>query len=80
MDHTTLSNLIAQIQSNLKTDYSLIKFHTEQLHKDKKDHHLDWSLAHMNISLMEFLRDLERHQKYLQKDINADQPIQDQLR
>lgn len=72
MNHTVLIDLIDRIISNLQLDYSLIKEYTKVVQIYNKDMHLDWSLAHMNTSLLEFLRDLERHQKYLQKDIDGE--------
>lgn len=80
MDHTTLANLITQIQSVLKTDFALIEHHTKAMNLRDVYHHLDWNLAHMRVSMLDYIRDLERHKKYLEEDINATQPIQDQLR
>lgn len=71
MNHESLIDLIDRIINNLQMDYSLIKEYTKVVQLYNKDMHLDWSLAHMNLSLLEFMRDLERHQKYLKKDFDA---------
>lgn len=68
MNHQDLTNLIDRVVSNLKTDYNIIEFFTKELHSNLGDKHLDWSLAHMSNSMMELIRDLERHQDYLKKD------------
>ncbi len=72
MNHVGLIDLIDRVISSLKTDYSIIEFNTKELHRNLGDKHLDWSLAHMSTSMMDLIRDLERHQKYLQKDKDAD--------
>lgn len=72
MNHSILIDLIDRVISNIKMDYSIIKEYTAILQVDKKDIHLDWNLAHMNVSLLDFMRDLERHQKYLQKDLDGE--------
>jgi hypothetical protein len=61
-------DLIDRVVSNLKTDYATIEFHTNELHKNLGDKHLDWSLAHMSNSMLELIRDLQRHQNYLNED------------
>lgn len=71
MNHESLIDLIDRIINNLQMDYSLIKEYTKVVQLYNKDMHLDWSLAHMNLSLLEFMRDLERHQKYLKKDMDG---------
>ena len=71
MDHSSLTDLIDRIISNLKTDYSIISTYTKLLRIKDDDMHLDWSLAHMNNSVLELIRDLERHQQYLKKDISC---------
>jgi hypothetical protein len=71
MNHLELMGLIDRIISNIKTDYSTIEFYTKELHKNLGDKHLDWSLAHMSTSMLELIRDLQRHQDYLNKDKNA---------
>lgn len=77
MNHLELMGLIDRIISNIKTDYSTIEFYTKELHKNLGDKHLDWSLGHMNSSMLELIRDLQRHQQYLQEDTNAGKKIQD---
>lgn len=77
MDHLGLSDLIDRVISNLKTDFNIIEFYTKELHRNLGDKHLDWSLAHMSGTMMDLIRDLERHQDYLKKDNNADRKIQD---
>lgn len=71
MDHTSLTDLIDRVISNLKTDYSIVATYTKLLRIKDDDMHLDWSLAHMNNSILELIRDLERHQQYLKKDMDA---------
>ena len=71
MDHSSLTDLIDRVISNLKTDYSIIATYTKLLRIKDDDMHLDWSLAHMNNSILELIRDLERHQQYLKKDMDA---------
>ena len=71
MNPESLVDLIDRVVSNLKMDYSIIKTYTDML-GPHQDMHLDWSLAHMNVSLLEFIRDLERHQKYLNLNNNKD--------
>lgn len=71
MDHTSLTDLIDMVISNLKTDYSIISTYTKLIRIKDDDMHLDWSLAHMNNSILELIRDLERHQQYLKKDMDG---------
>lgn len=77
MDHQSLQNLIDRVISSLTTDYNTIEFFTKEVHRNLGDKHLDWSLVHMNTSMLEFIRDLQRHQKYLQEDTDAGKKIQD---
>ena len=71
MDHQGLINLIDRVVSNLHTDLSLIIHTTHDLQRNLGDKHLNWSLAHLQTSVVDLVRDLERHQQYLQKDNNA---------
>lgn len=75
MDHQTLIGYIDRVISNIQSDYNFIKEFSERVKKVDEFHHIDWTLAHLNTSVLELMRDLERLQKYLTKDsqFNADQ-------
>lgn len=72
MTQTELTNLIDRMISAVQTDCAIIIHETKKINKtDANKIHLDWSLAHMRTSMLEFIRDLERHQKYLNESVDA---------
>jgi len=63
-----LANLCARIHSNAETDLATIR---HELQGNKGYDKVAWALAHLTASSMDYIRDLERLQKALEKDKDA---------
>lgn len=80
MTHHELIHYLDRMVSVIKTDIEFIKHKTKQVQIDKDNVHLSWEIAHMQSSALDLIRDIERHKKYLQEDMNAGKQIQDRIR
>lgn len=62
MTKIELANFCARVSSNVTTDMSTL---SHELGKTDPSDRLSWALAHLNSSMVDYVRDLERMQEAL---------------
>lgn len=60
MTHHELIDYLDRVISGVKTDIEFVKQHT-----NKNSVHLSWGIAHLQVTALDYIRDIERYKKYL---------------